>query len=310
MTVQNLTQHEQDIREAAILLHHSPDHRVLTRLNADEIYEYGPKDYSPLNVIIVDVETTGLDWHTDEIIELGLVQACFDTRTGELIAGVNDYDWFEQPKAAIPAEITALTGITDDMVASRTFPNETIDFMVQTADLVIAHNAKFDRPFLEQRFTCFVEKHWACSIEDIDWKGAHGFSSASLDYLAYKHGFFFDAHRAVNDCLALTNILRLRGEGDRPRMLELLTNTRRSLCKVWAVNAPFSTKDGLKDRKYHWDTANKTWCKTIASDALEAEQEWLARCVYGGRARIRVDSIYAFDRFTDRVSDSATRWIS
>ena len=38
--------------------------------------------------------------------------------------------------------------------------------------LVIAHNAAFDRPFLERRLPIFAEKHWACSRFDVDWKAS------------------------------------------------------------------------------------------------------------------------------------------
>jgi DNA polymerase III subunit epsilon len=46
--------------------------------------------------------------------------------------------------------------------------------------LVIAHNADFDRRFLERRVPAFATKHWACSRSDIDWK-AEGIRSSALE---------------------------------------------------------------------------------------------------------------------------------
>jgi hypothetical protein len=48
--------------------------------------------------------------------------------------------------------------------------------------LVIAHNADFDRRFLERRLPVFATKDWPCSRFDIDWK-AEGIRSSALDRL-------------------------------------------------------------------------------------------------------------------------------
>ena len=34
----------------------------------------------------------------------------------------------------------------------------------------LAHNAAFDRPFVENRLEVFEHKAWACSFAGIDWK--------------------------------------------------------------------------------------------------------------------------------------------
>ena len=64
---------------------------------------------------------------------------------------------FRQPTRPIPPEITALTGIDDAMVAGKT-----LDLDAVTAAVVIAHNAAFDRRFLERFCEVFRTKPWAC----------------------------------------------------------------------------------------------------------------------------------------------------
>jgi hypothetical protein len=71
----------------------------------------------------------------------------------------------------------------------------------QRVVLVIAHNADFDRRFLERRLPVFATKHWACSRFDIDWK-AEGIRSSALEFVAYSLGFFHEGHRAAIDCRA------------------------------------------------------------------------------------------------------------
>src|SRR3546814_17604218 len=54
-----------------------------------------------------------------------------------------------QPQKPIPADVTRLTGITSDMVAGKT-----IDFVADAQfagdSLIVAHNAGFDRRFVER----------------------------------------------------------------------------------------------------------------------------------------------------------------
>jgi DNA polymerase III subunit epsilon len=67
--------------------------------------------------------------------------------------------------------------------------------------LVIAHNAHFDRRFLERRVPAFAVKHWACSRFDIDWK-VEGIRSSALEFVACSLGFFHDGHPAASGCRA------------------------------------------------------------------------------------------------------------
>jgi len=68
--------------------------------------------------------------------------------------------------------------------------------------LTIAHNADFDRRFLEKRLPVVAHKHWACSRSDIDWK-AESVRSSALEFVAYSLGFFHDGHMAASDCRAI-----------------------------------------------------------------------------------------------------------
>ncbi|WP_244498511.1 exonuclease domain-containing protein [Aureimonas ureilytica] len=62
---------------------------------------------------------------------------------------VGVYSALQQPSAPITAEITRITGITDEMAAGQRIDLDTVESFIETADLVIAHNARFDRPFCE-----------------------------------------------------------------------------------------------------------------------------------------------------------------
>jgi hypothetical protein len=98
------------------------------------------------------------------------------------------WEWFEDPGLSILSEITRITGITDEMVAGHRIDDRAIDDLLGRVVLIIAHNADFDRRFLEKRLPGFSTKHWACSRSDIDWK-AEGIRSSALEFVAYSLGF-------------------------------------------------------------------------------------------------------------------------
>src|SRR5260370_20631968 len=137
---------------------------------------------------VVDVETTGINPHSDRIIELGIGLFEYDRQNGRIYKVLGSWEWFEDPCFSIPSEITNITGITDEMVAGHCIDNRAVDDLLRLVVLVIAHSADFDRRFLEKRLPVFATKHWACSRADIDWK-AEGIRSSALEFVAYSLGF-------------------------------------------------------------------------------------------------------------------------
>ena len=196
----------QDTLERCIeTLRQSDDYRVIKRFEPVDGYCEEATDEHKRVGLYLDVETTGLDAGTDKIIELAMVTFEF-LPDGRIFRILDRFDQFQDPEFPIPEGIIALTGITDAMVQGQTIDKENVIQMVDSADVVIAHNAQFDRMFVESCFPIFESEAWGCSIHDVPWleKGIEG---TKLGYIAYRLGFFFDAHRAINDCLAGVHIL-------------------------------------------------------------------------------------------------------
>lgn len=120
-----------------------------------------------IKVAILDTETTGLDQVKDRIIELGILVAEVDRCTGQLVQIIDRIDALEDPGIPIPANSTAVNGITNTMVAGHHIDDEQVKGLIEDVELVIAHNAGFDRPFVESKIPAFIEKAWACSLKDI-----------------------------------------------------------------------------------------------------------------------------------------------
>jgi DNA polymerase-3 subunit epsilon len=62
-----------------------------------------------------------------------------------------------------------------------------LESFVAGANIVIAHNAAFDRKFAERFWPLFEHRNWACSATGIDWQ-KHGFGGVKLPYLLTQSG--------------------------------------------------------------------------------------------------------------------------
>lgn len=275
-------------------------YRVLKKLEPRSIASIVRPDY-PLRGVIIDTETTGLNHRRDEIIEIGVIAFTFDQQ-GNVGDVTGIYGGLQQPTVAIPADITRLTGITDEMVAGKTIDMPALRQLIDPADLIVAHNAGFDRPFCEAFSPIFAGRAWACSNSEIDWS-ARGFEGTKLGYLIGQAGYFHDGHRAVDDCFALMEVLAQEKTGSGgTAFAELYAASQRSRVRIYAENSPFDMKDHLKGRGYRWsdgsDGRPKSWWIEVGEEGLDAELHYLRTEIYRyPDADPPIKRLTAFDRF-------------
>ncbi|MBB4571324.1 3'-5' exonuclease [Rhizobium leucaenae] len=284
------------------MVHHllaTGKYRILKKLCTRDIAAIARPGF-PLQGVILDTETTGLDHRKDEIIEIGAIAFTFDT-AGNIGDVVGVYGGLQQPMNPIPADITRLTGITDEMVSGQMIDMAQLRTLIIPADIIIAHNAGFDRPFCEAFSPIFSGKAWACSVSEIDWT-SRGFEGTKLGYLIGQAGYFHEGHRAVDDCFALFEVLaQARGTLSTP-FAELYEASARLRVRIFAENSPFDMKDHLKARGYRWadgsDGGPKSWWIEIAEDALDDELRYLRSEIYRwNEADPPTQRLTAFDRF-------------
>lgn len=294
-----------DLDAMAQRLEATGNFRVLRRFEPRARYA-APAAGTPLRRgLIVDVESTGLDTATDRIIELGLVAFEFDA--AGIVYGVEPKrEWFEDPGIPIPAEAMDITGITDDMVRGQRIDDEAVLAEIERANLIIAHNASFDRPMLERRFPAFATRHWGCSLKEVPW-ARFGCRGAKLDYLLFQLcNAFHTGHRAGDDCLATLHVLAMPRDGDVTPLTLLRERALRTTVRIWAVGTPIDTKELLKARGYKWfpgsKTMEKTWYRDLDEADVDAEREWLREHAYHGAKNPpwRFQKQTAKERYTDR----------
>jgi len=147
--------------------------------------------------LFLDLETTGLDYQQNKVIEIAAVIHQEDgTR--------ETYTTLINPGVSVPAQITSLTGINDEMLINAPKSEEVAaQFRPKLENkIIVAHNAIFDLKFLESLLGPVVNKYLdTLELTKILFPNL---SSYSLGYLVSKFSLKTKPiHRALDDTLAL-----------------------------------------------------------------------------------------------------------
>ena len=204
-------------------------------------------------MVVFDLETTGLHAKSCKIIEIGAVKI----KDGRVIDVLNT---FVDPEEPISEEITKLTSITDDMVKGAPKEREALDMFLEFAgdDMLVAHNASFDVGFIrvaaERQGVPFTNSY-------LDTVGLSRYVNPELkqhklNIIAEHYGLGdFHHHRASDDAAMLAEVLfvmldRLRSEGvySFNRVMEAMAESADPL-KIRAHHMIIfaRTRDGLRN---------------------------------------------------------------
>ena len=280
------------------------DWRLLRRLQIPNLFN-DPQGGTIKQAMVIDVETTGLSTENDDVVQLAMLPFEYEAISGRILTvhTARAFEGLREPAVAISEEASLVTGITGDMVAGKSIDGSAVEAVVSKADLIIAHNAAFDRPMVERHWNCFSEKPWACTLTGVDWL-REGYGSGKLDYLGMQFGWFYNGHRAMADCEACLALLsQTLPKSGRRIMAAVREAALQDVYLVRAVDAPFDLRDKLRSRGYRWRPDGmphgKVWWK-LTSDP-EDEMSWLGGEVYGREVVVPVHSVSAIDRFSDRL---------
>ncbi|MDI1308162.1 MAG: exonuclease domain-containing protein [Methylotenera sp.] len=154
--------------------------------------------------MFIDTETTGLS-KSDQPISVGAVLAEVDTRNGVILKEIARYYGLREPSCVITEGAYQVHGISDYQVKNKEFDLKELVTMFEVANLIVAHNAAFDKRMLS--FMSDAQPTWGCSCRDIDWPDEIG--GRSLDAIS-KH-FSLNRpviHNSLSDTLVMIEALQ------------------------------------------------------------------------------------------------------
>lgn len=211
-------------------------------------------------VLIVDSETTGLDPKSDFVVEVAAVLfslkhvAVIETFQALIHGTSNPAEHINR----IPAEILHF-GMNSASVWG------TVAEMISRADCILAHNAPFDRSFIERQIDN-IEIPWVCSMRDIDWPEKS--ESRKLVEVVIAHGVpVIGAHRALTDVDMLVRLLHR--VADRGVNLTALFKDATTPKPLVAALVPFERKDEAKAAGFSWNAGVKRWEKKMTLEAAK-----------------------------------------
>ena len=202
--------------------------------------------------VVFDIETTGLNSHTNEIIEIGAVKI----KAGRI---VDRYSQLINPERPIPYHITEITSITNEQVANEPKIDEVIGKFVDFIGdaVLVAHNAPFDMGFIKRDIKKYLNIDLQSSVIDTlqmardlfpDLKKyGLGDLNKTLGLALEKH------HRAVDDSQATANMFIIFLDKYKEKGLEYMKDInvgfevnvkKQSLKNIMVL---VKTQDGLKN---------------------------------------------------------------
>jgi DNA polymerase III subunit epsilon len=234
------------------IVHHSPFtlHPSLFRMTDAISLQIPDAEF-----VVCDVETTGLSAEGNRITEIALVKIADG-------AIVDRFDTLVNPRQFIPYEITAMTGITNEMVYAAPDAAEVMPRVREfIGDAVfVGHNARFDRSFvdatLRREQMDALENPTLCTVR-LARRLTPKSSKKSLGKLAGALGITIkNRHRAAGDteatALVFLHFIRvLSEEFELHDVAELLSFQNKPVYRVTAPPKNFSRLRATLDELPH-----------------------------------------------------------
>jgi len=240
---------------------------------------------SNVKLAVVDVETTGLDTEEDELISLSVVCVEVDRVTGELLEVLGSYSGQREPTQPMPPDAEQVTGIRATDLAGMRLDLARINTLLEGCEMVLAHNAAFDRAFLAPHVPMFEQLTWVCSLRDIDWFGTEQQPKASIDHLLSFYNLKGSSATPPDDCLALIQILgKPLPVSGLTGFAALLASVRSPQYRYSVPNPAVESGPALLELGFKFDPEANAW-SAIASGvcAKKLEAALVDMAVFDGR---------------------------
>ncbi|MBM5796528.1 MAG: 3'-5' exonuclease [Cyanobacteria bacterium M_surface_7_m2_037] len=211
---------------------------------------------APQRLLILDTETTGLDPQRDRCIELGAV--LFDLPRRSVLSQVSLLLPCEQNAAQ------AVNGIDPELTQQPQPWQQGLQWfeaLLASADLVVAHNAAFDRQWFGMAPLPAIDKPWLCTMEDIRWPADRNLrANPSVRDLALAYSVpVWAAHRALTDCIYLAQVF------ERCSDLEQLVQQGLEPRRLYRARLSYEERHRAREAGFRWnEPVSGAWSRRLS----------------------------------------------
>ena len=207
-------------------------------------------------LLIIDTETTGLDPQLDQCLEVGVI--LFDVPSRQVLA---------QHSFLLPVEANAAEAINRIPAAATNLPQpwrpalSYLQSLLDAADVLVAHNAAFDRQWFGRGHLPATDKPWLCSMEEMRWPAERLLRSRpSVRDLALAYEIpVWAAHRALTDCIYLAEVFRRCDE------LEQLVERGLEPRQLMRAQVSYDDRHLARDAGFRWNEPVKgAWARRLS----------------------------------------------
>ena len=207
-------------------------------------------------LLIIDTETTGLDPQLDHCLEVGVI--LFDVPSRQVLA---------QHSFLLPVEANAAEAINRIPAAATNLPQpwrpalSYLQSLLDAADVLVAHNAAFDRQWFGRGHLPASNKPWLCSMEEMRWPAERLLRSRpSVRDLALAYEIpVWAAHRALTDCIYLAEVFRRCDE------LEQLVERGLEPRQLMRAQVSYDDRHLARDAGFRWNEPVKgAWARRLS----------------------------------------------
>ena len=215
-----------------------------------------PGQSLPQRLLILDTETTGLDPQRDRCIELGAV--LFDLPRRSVLSQVSLLLPCDQNAAQ------AVNGIGPELTQQPQPWQQGLQWfeaLLASADLVVAHNAAFDRQWFGIEPLPAIHKPWLCTMEDIRWPADRNLrSNPSVRDLALAYSVpVWAAHRALTDCIYLAQVF------ERCDDLEQLVQQGMEPRRLYRARLSYEERHRAREAGFRWnEPVSGAWSRRLS----------------------------------------------
>ena len=227
----------------------------------DQSLDASPREPSVQTLLILDTETSGLEPESDHCLEIGAI--LFDVPSRQVLA---------QMSCLLPVASNAAEAINRIPAAVTRLPQpwkaglDYFQTLLNAADLLVAHNAAFDRQWLGRGHLPATNLPWLCTMEDIRWpRDKQLRSRPSVRDLALAYEIpVWAAHRALTDCVYLAEVFR------RCDQLEQLIEQGMEPRTLMRAQISYDDRQLAREAGFRWnDPVKGAWSRRLSRREAE-----------------------------------------